>query len=134
MDGHNARFHSGVGIIIDVASGLVLTDRHTVPIPLVNIMCVFAGKMTVAAKVVYLHPLLNLVWLVFDVSKVRHLGLQGIRMAEFPPIVGDLVYYATLNTLTHIPSVRTTRVKVPYDKNSLPFSRISFLKKYIGSI
>ncbi|KAI9344790.1 hypothetical protein DFJ73DRAFT_492351 [Zopfochytrium polystomum] len=110
-DGYNGRLASGVGIIVDASIGLVVADRHTVPTSAVTLFCNFANNITVPARLLYFHPFFSLAWLLYDTSFVSNLPLTSITMPQTTPIVGDDIYYATLNTNTQIPRVQATRIK-----------------------
>lgn len=46
----------GVGLVIDAVKGLVLTDRYTVPQPLVEVELTFGQTVTVNATCLFMHP------------------------------------------------------------------------------
>ncbi|KAJ3316587.1 hypothetical protein HDU76_001683 [Blyttiomyces sp. JEL0837] len=111
INGYNSKFANGVGIIVDASLGLVLVDRSTIPTPLVRIYCCFANQAIVSAKVVFVHPVYNLCWIVYDTSINANLPLKSVTFADELLGPGDEVYLATLNATTQIPRIVTTAVK-----------------------
>jgi len=76
----------GVGLIVDVERGLVLTDRYTVPQPLAVVELTFAQIVTTDAVCLFVHPQHNLVLLRYDPAAVRELP---VRAVDFSAAGGD---------------------------------------------
>mmetsp|Transcript_77663 Transcript_77663/g.186317 ORF Transcript_77663/g.186317 Transcript_77663/m.186317 type:complete len:1086 (-) Transcript_77663:243-3500(-) len=72
----------GVGLVIDSVSGVVLTDRYTVPQPLVEVELTFGQTVTVNATCLFMHPHHNMVLLHYDTSAVKDLPVRSIDLDD----------------------------------------------------
>ncbi len=82
IDGvHGIRFR-GAGLIVDHARGLVLCDRNTVPVPLVELRLTFAGGLEIPARLHFLHPHHNYGILRYDPTLI---GDTPVRDAVLHP-------------------------------------------------
>lgn len=120
IDGVDNAHYYGTGLVVDAERGLVVTDRNTVPVALGDVSLTIAGSLEIPARVVYIHPLHNLVMLQYDPAL---LGETAIKSATLHPAnlqAGDnvwLVGYQPDQNLT----VRETRI-VSRDAMQLPLS------------
>ncbi|KAJ3160706.1 hypothetical protein HDU86_000465 [Geranomyces michiganensis] len=126
IDGHNAKWSDGVGLVVDHALGLVMVDRTTVPTALGRLFVTFANNLVAPARIAWMHPLHNIVFVRYDKSFLSAAGV-GQRRASLPqpplPVKtlelsplpamtsGDEIHLVTINVITHIPRVQTTHVK-----------------------
>mmetsp|Transcript_22583 Transcript_22583/g.52603 ORF Transcript_22583/g.52603 Transcript_22583/m.52603 type:complete len:1114 (+) Transcript_22583:59-3400(+) len=74
----------GVGLVVDAERGYVLTDRYTVPQPLVHVELTFAQTITVNAVCLFLHPQHNLAVLHYDTSQVQELPVRAVDLWDPP--------------------------------------------------
>ncbi|KAI9001998.1 hypothetical protein BC832DRAFT_593847 [Gaertneriomyces semiglobifer] len=126
IDGHNTKWSDGVGIVVDHKIGLVMVDRSTVPTGLGRLFVTFANNVVAPAKIVWMHPMHNLVFVRYDVAFLSPtapgerrpslpqppLPVKAIELSTLPKMtVGDEVNLVTINVITHIPRVQTTNVK-----------------------
>ena len=72
----------GVGLVIDSTGGLVLTDRYTVPQPLVEVELTFGQTVTVNATCLFMHPHHNMVLLHYDPLAVKDLPVRAIDLGD----------------------------------------------------
>ncbi|CAK9049172.1 Pro-apoptotic serine protease NMA111 [Durusdinium trenchii] len=79
----------GVGLVIDTG-GLVLTDRYTVPQPLVEVELTFGQTVTVNATCLFMHPHHNMVLLHYDPSAVKDLPVRAIELGDAQPKTEEL--------------------------------------------
>ncbi|MFW5824100.1 MAG: trypsin-like peptidase domain-containing protein [Marinobacter sp.] len=81
----------GVGLVVDAEQGLVVVDRHTVPAALGDARITVDGRVNVAARVVFMHPLHNLALLSFDPAELAGTPVASARLAETPLGEGESV-------------------------------------------
>ncbi len=96
IDGVHAIRFRGAGLIVDAARGLVVTDRNTVPVPLVDLRLTFAGGLEIPAEPIFLHPHHNYAVLRYDPALV---GATEVRSVELHPahlVPGDPVNLVAL--------------------------------------
>eukprot|EP00927_Polykrikos_kofoidii_P072471 TRINITY_DN68587_c0_g1_i1.p1 TRINITY_DN68587_c0_g1~~TRINITY_DN68587_c0_g1_i1.p1 ORF type:complete len:1221 (+),score=175.31 TRINITY_DN68587_c0_g1_i1:79-3663(+) len=74
----------GVGLVVDAARGIVLTDRYTVPQPLMLVELTFAQMLTIDAVCVFIHPQHNLVLLRYDPKNVAELPVRAVDLWHVP--------------------------------------------------
>ncbi|KAI8825847.1 uncharacterized protein EV422DRAFT_491568 [Fimicolochytrium jonesii] len=126
IDGHNSKWSDGVGLVVDHNIGLVLVDRSTVPTSLGRLFVTFANNLVAPAKIAWMHPMHNIVFVRYDKSFLsaqaageRRASLPQpplpVKTIEFSPLPamtsGDEIHLVTINVITHIPRVQTTHVK-----------------------
>ncbi|KAI9094976.1 hypothetical protein DFS34DRAFT_651762 [Phlyctochytrium arcticum] len=125
IDGHNSKWSDGVGLVVDHQVGLVLVDRATVPTSLGRLFVTFANNLVAPAKIVWMHPLHNIVFVRYDRSFLSAtagqrraslpqppLPVKAIEPSPLPAMTsGDEIHLVTINVITHIPRVQTTHVK-----------------------
>ncbi|TPX57811.1 hypothetical protein SpCBS45565_g08141 [Spizellomyces sp. 'palustris'] len=125
IDGHNSKWSDGVGLVVDHKIGLVLVDRSTVPTSLGRLFVTFANNLVAPAKIVWMHPMHNIVFVRYDTSFLSAqaserraslpqppLPVKSIEISPLPAMTsGDEIHLVTINVITHIPRVQTTHVK-----------------------
>jgi S1-C subfamily serine protease len=80
VSGVNERNYHGIGLIVDAARGLLITDRNTVPVSIGDVRLTFGRTLEIPGEVVYVHPLHNLAVIKYDPKLI---GTTPVRAAEF---------------------------------------------------
>jgi pro-apoptotic serine protease NMA111 len=80
ISGINERNYHGIGLVVDAARGLLITDRNTVPVSLGDVRLTFGRTLEIPGEVIYVHPLHNLTVIKYDPKLI---GSTGVRSAEF---------------------------------------------------
>ncbi len=83
IDGVSMPNYFGTALIVDHEAGLAVADRNTVPVSMGDARMTFAGSVEVPARVVYVHPLHNLVVLKYDPAL---LGDTPVKAAPLHPV------------------------------------------------
>jgi pro-apoptotic serine protease NMA111 len=81
----------GTGVILDTESGLVVTDRDTVPILLGDLEITIGGSLRVPAEVVWIHPTHNFAFIRYDPGLIGETNVTQVRLDTSPLSVGDPV-------------------------------------------
>ncbi len=91
VDNVYANSFTGVGLIVDPARGLIVTDRNTVPIELGDLEITFFSTYKVPGKVVFLHPLHNIALLQYDPALLGDVTIEAPPLAStFPDLNASL--------------------------------------------
>jgi pro-apoptotic serine protease NMA111 len=80
ISGVTERNYHGIGLIVDAARGLLITDRNTVPVSLGDVRLTFGRTLEIPGEVVYVHPLHNLAVIKYDPALI---GSTPVRAAEY---------------------------------------------------
>ncbi|EOD12706.1 Pro-apoptotic serine protease [Emiliania huxleyi CCMP1516] len=77
--------YRGTGVVLDAAAGLVAVDRNTVTSTLGDASLTLGGRVTVAARVEYVHPLHNFALLRYDPACVpADVRVSAAKLAPRP--------------------------------------------------
>jgi len=107
LDGvHGDQFY-GTGLIVDHKRGLVVVDRETVPIALVDLRLTFNGAVEVPGKLVYLHPERNLAVVRYDPALIGNTPVRSAKIRDADLDVGDDVWLVGLTPTERVVSRRT---------------------------
>jgi S1-C subfamily serine protease len=87
----------GTGVIIDKGAGLVATDRSTVWHALGDVTITIAGNVEVPGRVVFVHPLHNLVLIQYDPLLLGEIVVGEASLAAEMPSVGSDVHLIGVN-------------------------------------
>ena len=93
IEGVRGESYFGPGLVVDAEQGLVLTDRNTVPIALVDVSLVVAGSVEIPAEVAAVHPHHGLVLLKYDPALLGTTAMRSAMLDAEPIDVGDPVTY-----------------------------------------
>ncbi|MGX5200833.1 trypsin-like peptidase domain-containing protein [Aliikangiella sp. IMCC44632] len=102
IDGHNYKHYSGTGLILDTKTGLVLTDKNTVPVKMADVTITIGGIAEIPAQVVYVHPTHSFVFIQYDPARINAPHLRSAELSNKPLKAGDsawLVGYQASNRL-----------------------------------
>jgi pro-apoptotic serine protease NMA111 len=96
ISGVTGRSFHGTGLIVDVARGLVVVDRNTVPVAEGDIRITFKGAIEVPGKVVFVHPLHNLAVVSYDPRLIGATPVRSARLAIRGPEPGESIWVVGL--------------------------------------
>jgi len=96
VDGNNYSSYTGTGVIVDAERGLVVVDRNTVPVNLLDVKLIFADTVEVPATIKFVHPLHNLALLQYDVNLLNGDRVQSARLLNKPVDEGDKLWLVGL--------------------------------------
>ena len=126
-DGVYAASFSGVGVVVDKASGLVLVDRDTVTTGLGDASVVFAGSVEVPAAVVAIHPTTNLALLRYDPASIGNTDVVELNFEEMDFEAGDTLRHVGLSARL---GLAEDKVKVKsFRAISMPVPRVPFFRQ-----
>lgn len=107
LDGiHGDQYH-GTGLVVDKRRGLVVVDRDTVPIALVDITLTFNGSVEVPGELVYLHPERNLAVVRYDPELIGETPVREAELRDVELEIGDEVWMVGLTSTERVVSRRT---------------------------
>ena len=125
VSGIGDRNYRGAALVVDAERGLAITDRNTVPVPLGDARLTFAGAVEIPARVVYVHPLHNLVVLQYDPALLRGTEVRSATLDAAPLREGEQVDVVGIDAGGEFRSRATTVAGL--DPLQLPLSRsVSF--------
>ena len=97
IDSFNSSSLESVGLLVDEAEGLVLTDRFVVPHSAVVVTVRVGDAQSLPATVEWLDPLTNQALVRIDPTRLQLPPLAPLTWAEADPEVGDTVYTAAID-------------------------------------
>jgi len=121
ISGVNERNYHGTGLILDTQRGLVITDRNTVPVSLGDVRLTFAGTLEIPGKVVYVHPLHNLVVIQYDPALIKATAVRAAQLSMAPLRAGESIQVVGLDGSGGLKARATAIAEV--DPLQLPLSR-----------
>jgi S1-C subfamily serine protease len=121
ISGVTERNYHGMGLVIDAARGLVVTDRNTVPVSIGDVRLTFAGTLEIPARVVYVHPLHDLAVVQYDPALVGKTPVKSAVLATQPLRAGEPVDVIGLDSAGELKSRSTAIAAV--DPIALPLAR-----------
>lgn len=119
INGYNDKWTEGVGIIVDDVSGLVVVSKATVPTSLGKLFVTFANNVIIPAKLIWTHPLQNVVVIRYDTktllsnnSNNKIINTTSVEFSDAGPLLpGDEINLVSISGITHTPRVVSTQVK-----------------------
>lgn len=89
VSGVSEQHYFGTGLVVDATLGYIAVDRNTVPEALGDVRVTFGGSLEIPARVVYVHPLHNLVLLAYDPGLVRGMKVTTALLVPKSPGLGE---------------------------------------------
>ncbi|HEX6928095.1 MAG TPA: trypsin-like peptidase domain-containing protein [Gammaproteobacteria bacterium] len=89
IDGVSAPNYFGTALIVDHEAGLAVADRNTVPVSMGDARMTFAGSIEIPARVIYVHPLHNLVVLKYDPALLGDTPVEAAVLHPVAPEPGE---------------------------------------------
>ncbi len=120
VSGISGRSYHGTGVVVDAQRGLLVTDRDTVPLGIGDVRLTFGGTVEVPAKVVYVHPLHNLVLVSYDPALLGNTPVRSARFAADSLRPGEDVWVVGLRGDQRLASIQTRVASV--DPAQFPLS------------
>ena len=127
LDGQRFVHYSGTGLILDADSGLVVADRNTVPINMLQVSITVAGVAEIPAKVLFVHPLHSYVLLKYDPKLLGKSKVKSAVISDDPIEVGDRLQLVGYQKSDRIISENLTVTSA--DPLSLPYPRTPAFKE-----
>lgn len=92
IDGVGMPNYFGTALIVDHERGLAVADRNTAPVSLGDARLTFAGSVEVPARVLYVHPLHNLVVLKYDPALLGDTPVRAAPLDVNRPRLGESLW------------------------------------------
>ncbi len=96
VSGVSEQHYYGTGLVVDPAKGLVVVDRNTIPEAVGDVRVTFGGSVEISGRVVYVHPLHNLVLVAYDPALIGSTPVLAPRFASRPPEAGEELWVVGL--------------------------------------
>ncbi len=96
VSGVSEQHYYGTGLIVDAERGYVVADRNTIPEAIGDVRITFGGSLEIPGRVVYVHPLHNLVLLAYDPALIGDSPVASARLASGIPEPGEELWIAGL--------------------------------------
>ncbi|KAJ3293734.1 serine protease [Rhizoclosmatium sp. JEL0117] len=97
IDGAANSVAAGIGLVVDAELGLVLGDRHTIPISLGDVMLTFANSIIIPGKILFIHQVYNFVLLRYDVALLGDTFVKSAVFSKKDLSQGDSVHMVCLS-------------------------------------
>ncbi|KAJ3026655.1 UNVERIFIED_CONTAM: serine protease [Siphonaria sp. JEL0065] len=97
IDGIAHSVSAGVGLVVDAELGLVVGDRHTIPISLGDVLLTFANSIIIPAKILFIHQVYNFVLLQYDVALLGETFVKSAVFSTKELSQGDSVHMVCLS-------------------------------------
>jgi S1-C subfamily serine protease len=107
IDGAQGQSFTGAGLVVDAGRGLVVVDRDTVPVTLGDPRLTFGGSVTVAGRIVALHPEHGLAVLAYEPALLGETPVRGARLDERPVEPGDSLWLVGIDEAQRLVARRT---------------------------
>jgi S1-C subfamily serine protease len=96
VSGVSEQHYYGTGLVVDAARGLVVVDRNTIPEAVGDVRVTFGGSIEIPGRVVYVHPLHNLVLVAYNPALIAGTPVAAPRFASRPPEPGEELWVVGL--------------------------------------
>ncbi|KAI8622830.1 hypothetical protein BC830DRAFT_1162701 [Chytriomyces sp. MP71] len=97
IDGIAHSVSAGVGVVVDAELGLVLGDRHTIPITLGDVLLTFCNSIIIPGKILFIHQVYNFVLLKYDVELLGDTFVKSAVISTKNLSQGDSVHMVCLS-------------------------------------
>ncbi|KAI8836500.1 hypothetical protein BJ741DRAFT_605727 [Chytriomyces cf. hyalinus JEL632] len=97
IDGIAHSVSAGVGVVVDAELGLVLGDRHTIPITLGDVLLTFCNSIIIPGKILFIHQVYNFVLLKYDVELLGDTFVKSATISPKDLSQGDSVHMVCLS-------------------------------------
>ncbi|KAJ3179210.1 serine protease [Irineochytrium annulatum] len=109
VDGVIYQDHSGIGLVVDAARGLVVCDRHTIPTFIGDVLLTFANSIFIPGKILYIHQIYNFAVLQYDPFLLGETPVTSATLSDKVLLQGDSVHLVCLSK-SYQPLARKTIV------------------------
>ncbi len=96
LSGVSEQHYYGTGLVVDAKRGYLVVDRNTIPEAIGDVRLTFGGSLEIPGRVVYVHPLHNLVVVAYDPALIGATPVVSARLAERLPENGEELWVAGL--------------------------------------
>ncbi|KAI9009221.1 trypsin-like cysteine/serine peptidase domain-containing protein [Hyaloraphidium curvatum] len=122
VDGTSLLVHTGIGVVVDREKGLIVTDRHSVPTAMGDVVLTFANSVLVQGRVVFIHQLYNIAVLAYDTKVLGDTEVAEIEWSDKKLAQGDTVLQVCLTKSFHVVvrSTVVTNVRAFFITETLP--------------
>lgn len=122
VDGTSLLVHTGIGVVVDKEKGLIVTDRHSVPTAMGDVVLTFANSVLVQGRVVFIHQMYNIAVLAYDPKVLGETEVAEIEWSDKKLSQGDTVLQVCLTKSFHVVTRTTvvTNVRAFFITETLP--------------
>ena len=96
VSGVSEQHYYGTGLVVDAMRGYIVVDRNTIPESLGDVRLTFGGSLEIPGRVVYVHPLHNLVLVAYDPALIGDTSVIAARLATRLPDAGEELWVTGL--------------------------------------
>jgi S1-C subfamily serine protease len=98
VSGVSEQHYYGTGLVVDAERGFIVVDRNTIPEGLGDVRLTFGGSLEIPGRVLYVHPLHNLVLVAYDPALIGDTSVTAARLATRIPEASEELWVAGLRS------------------------------------